>query len=196
MSAPIDDRRCNDVGVNCCQEIGNEQSLEGTEELIENIIEDETMETTTVERATHERERSALTYNDYLQMIETEEERIEEIENEIEVKTLELSDVENSIELEEAERLNNLKVLYEETVARRKQGQERLEKLEAKLEDRRNYLYSFYSSEGGGLREATPSSQMKANYVDKEYESRKDILDGNIENNSTYTSNNITKTYF
>lgn len=167
-----------DVGVNCCQEIGNE--------LIENIIEDETMETTAVERATHERERSALTCNDYLQMIETEEERIEEIENEIGVKTLELENVNNSIEEKERERLEEIKATYEAFINRRKDKEERLQQLEKKLEDRRNYLNSLREDdyvENYTSAHLLNNTSNKLKHREEKYK-------------TTYMSNNITKTYF
>ena len=159
-----------DVGVNCCQEIGNE--------LIENIIEDETMETTTVERElTYNAPSLRCGVNDYLQMIETEEERIEEIENEIEMKTLELEDVENSIEEKERERLEEIKATYEAFVNRRKDKEERLQQLENKLEDRRNYLNSLREDD----------------YVENYTSAHLWRDEAHLPNN---TSNNITKRYF
>ena len=83
-----------DMGVNCCREIGNENLI------IENIIEEEIMETA---------KEKELTYNDYLQMIEVEEKTIEELDNDIEAVESELEDVEISIDLAEAERLNQVR---------------------------------------------------------------------------------------
>ena len=88
-----------------------------------------------------------LTYSDYLAFVEEEEERIEGIENDIQVKTLELNDVNNSIEEKERERLEEIKTTYEALVARRKQGQEELQQLKEELEDKRSYLYSLYQDE-------------------------------------------------
>ena len=88
-----------------------------------------------------------LTYSDYLAFVEEEEERIEGIENDIQVKTLELNDVQNSIKEKERERLEEIKTTYEALVARRKQGQEELQQLKEELEDKRSYLYSLYQDE-------------------------------------------------
>ena len=88
-----------------------------------------------------------LTYSDYLAFVEEEEERIEGIENDIQVKTLELDDVQNSIKEKERERLEEIKTTYEALVARRKQGQEELQQLKEELEDKRSYLYSLYQDE-------------------------------------------------
>ena len=136
-----------DVGVNCCQE------LSGDELTIENIIEEEIMETV-IERE--------LTYSDYLQMIEAEEKVIEELDNEIEAVESELEDVEISINLAEAERLSKIKSVYSEVVNRRKDKEARLEELEKVLNERREYLRS--------LNYETPTlSEDEDELIDKQY---------------------------
>ena len=121
------------MGVNCCQE------LSGDELTIENIIEDEIMETVL---------EKDLTYSDYLSLIETEEKVIADIDNDIEVVESELEDINISIDLEEAKRLNLIKEVYNEVVNKRKEKEARLEKLEIELDERRNYLNSLNNSLG------------------------------------------------
>ena len=133
-----------DVGVINCQEIERDTLI------IENIIEEEIMETV-IEKE--------LTYSDYLQMIEAEEKVIEELDNEIEAVDSELEDVEISIDLAEVERLNKIKSVYSDVVNRRKDKETRLEELEKVLDERREYLSS--------LNYETPDED---ELIDKEYE--------------------------
>ncbi|MEM8720989.1 MAG: hypothetical protein AAGE84_17110 [Cyanobacteria bacterium P01_G01_bin.39] len=121
------------MGVSCVCDEENENLI------IENIIENETMETI-LERD--------LTYSDYLALIETEEKAIADIDNDIEVVESELEDINISIDLEEAKRLNLIKEVYEEVVNKRKEKEARLEKLEIELDERRNYLNSLNNSLG------------------------------------------------
>ena len=132
------------MGVNCCQEIGNEDLI------IENIIQEEIMETV---------KEKDLTYNDYLQMIETEEKTIEELDNDIEAVESELEDVEISIDLAEAERLNQVRAVYEALITTRQGKEVKLEELEERLDERRGYLNS--------LREE--------DYIDREAEVKDDM---------------------
>lgn len=117
-----------DIGVNCCQD------LLGEELIIENIIQEEIMETV------KERE---LMYNDYLALIETEEKVIEDIDNQIERAEEELEDINISIDLKEAERLGKIKSIYDTILTTREAKQAKLEELENELEGRRNYLKSL-----------------------------------------------------
>ena len=87
------------------------------------------------------------TYDEYIKLIAEEEERIEGIENDIQVKTLELDDVQNSIKEKERERLEEIKTTYEALVARRKDRVSKLNKLESELEVRRSYLFSLYEED-------------------------------------------------
>ena len=117
-----------DVGVNCCQE------LLGEELIIENIIQEEIME------SVKERE---LSYSDYLALIESEEKAIADLDNDIETVESELENINIAIDLAEAERLNQVRLLYGEVVSRRKDKEAQLEKLEIELEGRRDYLNSL-----------------------------------------------------
>ena len=117
-----------DVGVNCCQEILGEELI------IENIIQEEIME------SVKERE---LSYSDYLALIESEEKAITDLDNDIETVESELENINIAIDLAEAERLNQVRLLYGEVVSRRKDKEAQLEKLEIELEGRRDYLNSL-----------------------------------------------------
>lgn len=114
-----------DIRVNCCQDARDQQYIQ----------EDKIMDTTTS------------TYDEYIKLIAEEEERIEGIENDIQVKTLELDDVQNSIKEKERERLEEIKTTYEALVARRKDRVSKLNKLESELEVRRSYLFSLYEED-------------------------------------------------
>ena len=166
------------MGVNCCQE------LLGDELTIENVIENEIMETV-LERD--------LTYSDYLALIETEEKVIADIDNDIEVVESELEDINISIDLEEAKRLNLIKEVYEGIVIRRKDKEKRLEKLEIELDERRNYLNSLnnslgvYTSEDDEIdREAEVKDDIDSltssmdTHIEKEQSS--DVIEGMTEN--------------
>ena len=111
--------------------------LSDEEEIIENIIEEENMETTVKENKTE------YTYANYLQMIEAEEKVIEKLNTDIEAYEAELEDINISIDLAEAERLNKIKSVYSDVVNRRKDKETRLEELEELLDERREYLSSL-----------------------------------------------------
>ena len=106
---------------------------------------------TTVERK--------LTYSDYLALIENEEKAIEELDNDIEAVESELEDVEISIDLAEAERLNQVRAVYEALITTRQGKEVKLERLEGTLNERRSYLNSLREDD----------------YVDKEAEIKDDM---------------------
>jgi len=133
-----------DVGVNCCQE------LLGDELIIENIIQEEIME------SVKERE---LSYSDYLALIESEEKAIAELDNDVKACEVELEDINISIDLAEAERLNKIKSVYAEVITRREHKEAQLEELESELEERRNYLHNLREDD----------------YVDREAEVKDDM---------------------
>ena len=159
-----------DVGVNCCQK------LSGDKLIIENIIEDEIMETT-IEKE--------LSYGDYLALIESEEKAIAELDNDIETVERELEDTNIAIDLAEAERLNQVRLLYEAVVSRKKEKEAHLEKLETELNKRRNYLHSLreddYVDRGAEVRDDIDSlTSSMDTHIEKEQSS--DVIKGMTEN--------------
>ena len=116
------------------------------------------------------------TYNDYLKLIESEEKAIADLDNDIEAVESELEDVELSIDLAEAAKLNKIKSVYETLVATREDKEDRLEKLERKLNERRGYLNSlreddYVDSEDEVRSDRDSSTSSMDTHIEKEYSS-------------------------